>query len=126
MTSKEPAVPEHLQPAADVYPSERRTPALKSNGALPPLIERSTRRVMALLPRPLAEFLMFGVKQAWACLFAGLMLAMLIGTSLVWDPLWPVNRYDALFAAAICSTSSTPRWSCSRRTWGPGAIPRRR
>lgn len=92
---------ERLGPAADAYPAERRTPALTTNGALPPLIERPIRHAMAALPRPLAEFLMFGVKQGWACLFAGLMLALLIGTSLVWNPSWPVHRYDALFVAAI-------------------------
>jgi hypothetical protein len=101
LTSKGPAVSERFGPTADIYAKERRTPASKTNGALPPLIERPTRRAMALLPQPLAEFLMFGVKQAWACLFAGLMLALLIGTSLVWDPSWPVHRYDALFGAAI-------------------------
>lgn len=33
------------------------------------------RRSLARLPPPLAEFILFGLKQAWACLFAGLMLA---------------------------------------------------
>jgi hypothetical protein len=30
------------------------------------------------------EFLLFGLKQAWACLFGGLMLALLVGTHLFW------------------------------------------
>ena len=59
------------------------------------------RRMLAHLPAPLAEFMLFGLKQAWACLFAGLMLSLLIGTHFVWDPAWPIYRYDALFAAAI-------------------------
>ena len=59
------------------------------------------RRALALLPAPLAEFVLFGLKQAWACLFAGLMLALLIGTHLVWQPDWPLYRYDALFFAAV-------------------------
>lgn len=59
------------------------------------------RALLARLPAPLAEFVLFGLKQAWACLFAGLMLTLLIATRLVWDPAWPIHRYDALFAAAL-------------------------
>jgi uncharacterized membrane protein YoaT (DUF817 family) len=59
------------------------------------------RAVLARLPAPLAEFILFGLKQAWACLFAALMLALLIGTKLVWDPAWPVHRYDAIFIGAV-------------------------
>lgn len=53
------------------------------------------------MPAPVAEFILFGLKQAWACLFAAIMLGLLIGTKLVWDPAWPIHRYDALFVAAI-------------------------
>jgi uncharacterized membrane protein YoaT (DUF817 family) len=59
------------------------------------------RTGLSRLPGPLAEFILFGLKQAWACLFAFLMLALMIGTHLVWHPEWPVHRYDALFVAAI-------------------------
>jgi uncharacterized membrane protein YoaT (DUF817 family) len=59
------------------------------------------RRALANLPAPLAEFILFGLKQAWACLFAGLMLALLIGTKLVWQADWPIYRYDAIFLGAI-------------------------
>jgi len=59
------------------------------------------RRALAPLPAPLAEFILFGLKQAWACLFAGLMLGLIITTKLVWNPDWPIYRYDALFAAAV-------------------------
>ena len=59
------------------------------------------RRLVARLPEPLAEFVLFGLKQAWACLFAFLMLALLVVTHLVWQPDWPLYRYDALFLAAI-------------------------
>lgn len=44
---------------------------------------------------------MFGLKQAWACLFGGLMLAALIFTNAIWDDSWPVARYDALLLFAI-------------------------
>jgi len=53
------------------------------------------------LPPGLAEFILFGLKQAWACLFAGLMLGLIILTKLVWHPDWPIHRYDALFVAAL-------------------------
>src|SRR5882724_1664705 len=59
------------------------------------------RRALAKLPAPLAEFIMFGLKQAWACLFAGLMLGLLIVTHLVWQPDWPIYRYDAIFLGAL-------------------------
>lgn len=47
------------------------------------------------------EFLRFGVKQAWACLFGGLMCALLIATHL-WYPrdAW-LARYDFLLVAAL-------------------------
>ena len=47
------------------------------------------------------EFLRFGVKQAWACLFGGIMVALLIGTALWYPPGAALHRYDALFAAAL-------------------------
>ncbi len=58
------------------------------------------------LPHALAELVMFALKQGWACLFGGLMLAALIGTSAIWQHDWPVARYDALvvFAVALQST----------------------
>ena len=49
----------------------------------------------------LYEFLRFGVKQGWACLFGGLLLALMIGTRLVWPAHAPLARYDALFLAAL-------------------------
>ncbi|WP_395644729.1 DUF817 domain-containing protein [Terricaulis sp.] len=47
------------------------------------------------------EFLLFGLKQAWACLFGGLMLALLLGTHLLWPAHAPVARYDFLVVAAV-------------------------
>ena len=47
------------------------------------------------------EFLRFGVKQAWACLFGGAMVALLIGTYL-WYPRGAfLARYDFIFLAAV-------------------------
>jgi uncharacterized membrane protein YoaT (DUF817 family) len=49
----------------------------------------------------LYEFLRFGVKQAWACLFGGLMLALLIGTHLWYPHDAALARYDLLFILAL-------------------------
>ena len=44
---------------------------------------------------------MFVLKQGWACLFGGLLLFAIIGSKLIWNPDWPIQRYDALFLFAI-------------------------
>jgi uncharacterized membrane protein YoaT (DUF817 family) len=59
------------------------------------------RSALARLPWWLAEFILFGLKQAWACLFAAIMLALLIGSKLVWHGEWPIHRYDFLFGCAL-------------------------
>jgi uncharacterized membrane protein YoaT (DUF817 family) len=47
------------------------------------------------------EFLRFGVKQAWACLFAALMLGLIIGTWLLYPKGAWLARYDFLVIAAV-------------------------
>ncbi|MFN4114459.1 MAG: DUF817 domain-containing protein [Sphingomonadaceae bacterium] len=49
----------------------------------------------------LYEFLLFGFKQAWACLFGGLLLALLLATHLLYPDTAPLHRYDFLTIAAI-------------------------
>ena len=49
----------------------------------------------------LYEFLLFGFKQGWACLFGGLLLALLLGTHLFYPDSAPLHRYDLLTLAAI-------------------------
>jgi uncharacterized membrane protein YoaT (DUF817 family) len=49
----------------------------------------------------LFEFVSFGVKQGWACLFGGLMLALLIGTHLFYPDDASLARYDFLTLAAL-------------------------
>jgi uncharacterized membrane protein YoaT (DUF817 family) len=49
----------------------------------------------------LYEFLLFGFKQGWACLFGGLMLALLLGTHLFYPKDASLARYDFLTLAAI-------------------------
>ena len=49
----------------------------------------------------LYEFLRFGMKQAWACLFGGLMLSLLLATYFFYPPDAALARYDFLFLAAV-------------------------
>ena len=46
------------------------------------------------------EFWIFGIKQAWACLFGGLLLGAMIVTAL-WYPFEALYRYDFLFIFAV-------------------------
>jgi uncharacterized membrane protein YoaT (DUF817 family) len=63
-------------------------------------------RARAVLPGAVADLVMFVLKQGWACLFGGLLLLAIIGTKLVWNPDWPVQRYDALFVFAIATQAA--------------------
>ena len=68
-------------------------------------IDAGAHRVLQQLPRGRladagVEFLVFGLKQAWACLFGGLMLGMILLTTLWWPQLG-IARYDAWFIAAL-------------------------
>jgi uncharacterized membrane protein YoaT (DUF817 family) len=47
------------------------------------------------------EFLLFGFKQGWACLFGGLMLALLLATHLFYPDNAALSRYDFLTLAAV-------------------------
>jgi uncharacterized membrane protein YoaT (DUF817 family) len=63
-------------------------------------------RLEAFEPRPgwrawLYEFLLFGFKQGWACLFGALMLALLLGTHLFYPAGAALARYDFLVLAAL-------------------------
>jgi uncharacterized membrane protein YoaT (DUF817 family) len=48
----------------------------------------------------LHEFWLFGLKQAYACLFGGFLLLVMLGTRL-WYPFDELHRYDFIFLAAI-------------------------
>src|SRR3569832_2772332 len=55
-------------------------------------------------PRPgrwAFESLMFGLKQGWACLFGGIMVALLFLSAQLWPHDFPVARYDFLVIAAL-------------------------
>lgn len=67
---------------------------------------RVRTRLEAFEPRPgwrswLYEFLLFGFKQGWACLFGGLMLALLLGTHFLYPPHAALARYDFLTVMAM-------------------------
>src|SRR5262249_25155521 len=49
----------------------------------------------------LYEFVRFGLKQGWACLFGGAMVGLLIATSVWYPRSAPLARYDFLFLAAL-------------------------
>lgn len=68
-------------------------------------IDAAAHGVLRRLPRSrladgLVEFVVFGLKQAWACLFGGLMLGIILVTGLWWPDIG-VARYDAWFIAAL-------------------------
>ncbi|MDO8321417.1 MAG: DUF817 domain-containing protein [Phenylobacterium sp.] len=47
------------------------------------------------------EFLLFGLKQAWACLYGGAMVALLIASHFWWPADAALARYDFLLIAAL-------------------------
>lgn len=47
------------------------------------------------------EFLLFGLKEAWACLYAGIMLGLLIATHLWWPADAGLARYDFMVLSAL-------------------------
>ncbi len=49
----------------------------------------------------LYEFVLFGFKQAWACLFGGLLLALLLATHFFYPESAALHRYDFLTLSAI-------------------------
>ncbi|MFT8989994.1 MAG: DUF817 domain-containing protein [Gluconobacter albidus] len=53
------------------------------------------------LPPVLRDAILFVLKQGWAALFGGLLLGAALLTRVLWQPGWPVHRYDALFVFAI-------------------------
>jgi len=61
------------------------------------------------------EFIRFGVKQCWACLFGGAMLTLIIATRLWYPTHAIIARYDALIVGAVAIqilllTTRLERW----------------
>ena len=59
------------------------------------------RYVTGWKSQALFEFISFGIKQAWACLLGGLMLAMLVGTYLWYPADAALARYDFITLMAV-------------------------
>jgi uncharacterized membrane protein YoaT (DUF817 family) len=59
------------------------------------------RTVAGGWPSHVFEFLLFGFKQGWACLFGALLLALLIATHLFYPRDAWLSRYDFLTLAAV-------------------------
>jgi uncharacterized membrane protein YoaT (DUF817 family) len=57
--------------------------------------------VRARVPFVLAEFIMFGLKQAWAAIFGGLILSAIIITKYTWPIDASITRYDGLFIISV-------------------------
>ncbi len=70
-----------------------------------PFIAREAQLADWASRRPLSrwtyEFVRFGVKQAWACLFGATMLGLLLITHVDYPPGAPLARYDFLVLAAL-------------------------
>lgn len=59
------------------------------------------RRGWARIPAWARDLIAFGAKEAWACLYGGLMLALLVATHLFYPADAWLARYDFLFLAAL-------------------------
>ncbi len=56
------------------------------------------------------EFVRFGIKQAWACLFGGALVGLIIATSLWYPKGAALGRYDFLFLAAVVIQIAMLAW----------------
>ena len=94
-------------------------------------LEALGRRFFDRATRPLRpglrELIMFGLKEGWACLFGGAMVALIILTGLLWPAGSPLSRYDALFLAALLlhACSGSQAGNAARGARHPD-LPRRR
>ncbi|MFV0408326.1 MAG: DUF817 domain-containing protein [Paracoccus sp. (in: a-proteobacteria)] len=55
----------------------------------------------ARLPGPITDLVMFTLKMGWSALFGILLLIAIIASKAIWQPGWPIQRYDALFLFAV-------------------------
>jgi uncharacterized membrane protein YoaT (DUF817 family) len=98
LTRKPPVSPE---PDATVKPPS----AAATWSILQPFIAAEAHIGARMAATPLGaglyEFLRFGMKQAWACLFGAAMIALIVGTWLWYPAGAPLARYDFLFLAAL-------------------------
>jgi uncharacterized membrane protein YoaT (DUF817 family) len=89
----------------DLKPVRPTTSAASQWAPLVPFIAGEARLARWAAQRPATafayEFIRFGVKQAWACLFGGMMVGLIVATYL-WYPRGALlARYDLLFLMAL-------------------------
>jgi uncharacterized membrane protein YoaT (DUF817 family) len=69
-----------------------------------PWIERALGdAIRARLSPARAEWTLFVLKHLWAGAFGGVLIVAIAGTRLVWQPHWPIARYDTLFLIALAT-----------------------
>jgi uncharacterized membrane protein YoaT (DUF817 family) len=66
------------------------------------------------------EFVRFGVKQAWACMFGAIMLALLLATHLLYPRDAALARYDFLVIAAVAIQAVMLRFKLE--TWDEARV----
>lgn len=66
------------------------------------------------------EFVRFGIKQGWACLFGGLMLGLLLATHLIYPKDAWLARYDFLVLASIAIQIAMLRFGLE--TWDEAKV----
>jgi uncharacterized membrane protein YoaT (DUF817 family) len=84
----------------------KHTPPPERFTALESGIDATARHFLGRLPRglywdALAEFVAFGLKQAWACLFGGVFLSVVLASAFLWPKSASLARYDFLVLVAV-------------------------
>jgi uncharacterized membrane protein YoaT (DUF817 family) len=79
---------------------------MKQRTSLEARIDAAAHAVLARWPSTglvgaALEFLVFGLKQAWACLYGGALLALIMLSAFLWPETSSISRYDALFVSAV-------------------------
>lgn len=60
----------------------------------------------ARLAPGVAEPVLFVLKHLWAGLFGGVLMVAIAATGVLWEPDWPLQRYDALFVIALATQAA--------------------
>lgn len=81
-------------------------PDASKPSATPRLERRLGDWARSRLPFVVSEFVMFVLKQGWASLFGGLLLLAILISKSIWNPDWPLQRYDALVIFALTTQAA--------------------
>jgi uncharacterized membrane protein YoaT (DUF817 family) len=99
------AIPPLVSALPDLKSTRPTRSAASQWAALVPFIAAEARLAHWAAQRPATtfvyEFIRFGVKQAWACLFGGMMVGLIIATYLWYPHGALLARYDFLFLMAV-------------------------